>query len=535
LISPSVLADARHLRAPTVWYWARTHSNFVAVVALAAFALICLYPILDARFVLVDDGEILSYTTHAEPSTSITEVIARDTAGQGRFRPAYWAFRLAEVHLFGDNSFAWHALVLGLGIAAAAVQFWVARQIGIQLLAALLSAALLVVGPGVSSIWVRLGPNETIATVWLVFSLLAAVVASRQGLAWDALFLVCGVLAMLSKESFALTGVGLAGFRLLLGVQPGRVATRHISAAGLMLVGGFGIAFIDYRIGASAGTTSYGGRYLAGANPLGYLLVLGHNGLIVVYASCAWLVALAAAARPRVRDRIWSIGALLAAAVVVPQVGLYSLQGVMEGRYEVPSTIALSLLTALTVSKIRAAEDPRFYRLAISTLAGAVVLFGFSTWSYAAAFAADSQQLDSMLTAVAERSPPGGGVALVADPGRQYEPVLSMIHHLAYHGRGDLAVRLVSINPDVPYNSDESAFAADVHDIVPNLESADCGELRAVIVLADIAADQPSPCPLASLRLLEFQTQVLEWGGETVSFRPRLPGLVTQGYRAYVP
>ena len=523
------------MRATTAWCWARTHSNGVGLVALVAFALICLYPVLGARFVLVDDGEILSYTAQTGLSTSVIEVIARDTATQGRFRPVYWTFRLAEVHLLDDNSSAWHALVLCLGVAAAAIQFLVARRIGVDVAPALLAAALLLVGPGVSSIWVRLGPNETIATVLLLVSLRAAVMANRRGLPWDALFIVSGLLAMLSKESFALAAVGLAGFRLLLAAQNDRVRTRDIAAAGLMLVAGLGIAFIDYRIGATAGTTSYGGRYLAGANPLGYLLVLGHNGLIVAYASCAWIAALAVAARPKATDRIWVSGALLAAVVVVPQVGLYSVQGVMEGRYEVPSTIALSLLTAFTVSKLRGAENSRLYRLAIGTWAGAAVLFGVSTWSYAAAFAADSRQLDSMLSTVAERASIGGSVALVADPGRQYEPVLSMIQHLLYHGRGDLAVRMVPINPDGTYTADESAFAADLRDTVPSLESADCGDLRAVILLADIPADQQVPCPLGSLRPLDFRAQVLEWGGETVSFRPRLPGLVTEGYRAYVP
>src|SRR5207302_9109097 len=98
----------------------------------------------------------------------------------------------------------------------------------------------LVVGPGVSSIWVRLGPPETIATLLLVISLAAAAAAARRGAVWDVLFVVSGLLAMLAKEPFALSAIGLAGFRL---VQPGRRERRAqaLLASGLVVLAGLAV------------------------------------------------------------------------------------------------------------------------------------------------------------------------------------------------------------------------------------------------------------------------------------------------------
>jgi hypothetical protein len=491
-------------------------------------AVVCLYPVLDAGFVLVDDHEILTFSAAAREqpevrfAPEVASVVAREAQTIGRFRPAYWAVRLAEVRVLGENPRAWHALVVLMAVSSALMLFWVARRLGVGSLPALLPGALLLVGPGVSSLWVRLGPPETIATVFLLISLYAAVAACRSAV-WDAVFVLASVLAMLSKEPFALAGLALAAFRIAQQNASWR-SRRALAASAVVLVASFVVLIADYRISASAGTSTYGGRYLAGTSLLSYPVTLAHNGLIVLYASCAWVLALAV--RSRMNVRAW-LFVTLATAVVLPQLALYSLQGVMEGRYEVPCTIAVTLLAAFCVKWL----NP----LALAALALNVGMFGFSTWTYAAAFAADSRQLNSMLTTVAEHAPGGSVLALVVDPGRRYEPALAVLDELASRSRPDLAVHLVAVNQEGPYTADEAALAQNLASQLPPLQSSDCAALGAVILLADAPAESALPCPRSNLREMAFTEDVLLWGGETVSFRPRVPGVVAEGYRAYIP
>src|SRR5262249_26753850 len=112
---------------------------------------------------------------------------------------------------------------------------------------------------------------------------------------------------------------------------------------------------------------------------------------------------------------------VLAIILVVPQLALYSAQGVMEGRYELPAAIGLALLTLFGVQRLRDLRRPVAYRFAVVAWSSMLALFALSTWSYAARFTADSLELDRMLSAVTETAPPGTVVAIVADPGRQFE------------------------------------------------------------------------------------------------------------------
>src|SRR5262249_32985228 len=143
-----------------------------------------------------------------------------------------------------------------------------------------------------------------------------------------------------------------------------------------------------------------------------------------------------------------------------------------------------------------------------------------------------------MLSAVTETAPPGTVVAIVADPGRQFEPALSIVDQVAYRGRADLPIRLVPVPASTAeYTEDEAALARNLPNSIPLLQasagSSTCADVGAVIVLVDPSTTQGSmPCFVPALRAIDFRTTVVLWGGETVSLRPRLPGMVSEGYRA---
>jgi len=156
------------------------------------------HPVLDAQFVLVDDHEILSlvppvdHPPEARPALDLRGMAFQSDPSVGRFRPLYWTIRFGEIALFGDDARAWHATMLGIGIASAALLFGAARTLGAPTLAAFLLGAWLLVAPGVSSLWVRLGADDTVATFFFVLAIFAATqtVRSRGSIWWPALFVV---------------------------------------------------------------------------------------------------------------------------------------------------------------------------------------------------------------------------------------------------------------------------------------------------------------------------------------------------------
>src|SRR2546421_1855476 len=159
--------------------------ELMTIGALVVFGLVMLSPVLNARFVLVDDHEILSLLPPigappgVRPQLDVRGMAFASDPSVGRFRPLYWTVRFGEIALLGDNASAWHALILTFGLVAAGLMYAAARSLGASRVAAALLGGWLLVAPGVSSLWVRLGADDTLATVFLTLSVLAAATAAR--------------------------------------------------------------------------------------------------------------------------------------------------------------------------------------------------------------------------------------------------------------------------------------------------------------------------------------------------------------------
>src|SRR5262249_6688110 len=147
--------------------------------------------------------------------------------------------------------------------------------------------------------------------------------------------------------------------------------------------------------------------------------------------------------RLRPAARRWLGGAtLVAAALVVPQLLLYSQQGTFEGKYQAAGAIALAAWTVAALVVVSRSCGKNWLRLALGVWLGVLVAFGISTWTYARAFAADSIELDRMLTSLTQAAPRSGTIAIAADAGRQYEPIQSLLVHIAHRERQDLKVKV---------------------------------------------------------------------------------------------
>jgi hypothetical protein len=230
---------------------------------------------------------------------------------------------------------------------------------------------------------------------------------------------------------------------------------------------------------------------------------------------------------------------LLAALLIVPQLMLYSNVGILEGRYELPAALGLVGLVLAVLRYLFDAGARRLYRVGVGLLAASIALFGISTWSYSTYFTADSQALHQMLAAVRTRVAPDDVIGIAGDPARQYEPILSLATYLG-GGLSDPQVKLLPLAPDGgPYSHAENNLvqAMDASPLMaaPSLEQVGCANLKALIVLRQGAdVQQALPCLDGAFHQEEFGAQVLLWGGDAVSLRPRLPGVAQIRYVAFV-
>ena len=375
--------------------------------------------------------------------------------------------------------------------------------------------------------------------------MLAAAQAARrpQTRAWDVVFVVASLAAVLSKESFSLAMPALAGLRLIanFGVERSEHRAWPWSA---LLVAALGIAFaaVQFAIGATAGAQSYGGAFLTSPSIDAYAVNIVHNLLIVGFASSGWLVVLVLwAGRVRLRPAEWRTAALatgVAVLLIVPQLLLYSRQGVLEGKYELPAAIGLAgwIIAGLAWLKRRA---PRVYAIGLACWAVALLGYGFATWSYAAFFAQDSIELQRLVSRVALGTPQNAIVGIAGDPAADYEPMLSFIDQLAHAGRDDIQLKVLPLPPEAPYTAGQASLASrllqtSLGQPAP-LAAADCPGLGGLIVLHDEGAARSAlPC-LRDFDRLDLSEPVLLWGGDQVSLRPRLPGFARPGYVLLVP
>jgi hypothetical protein len=511
---------------------------------MLAIGLLALGPALGAQFVLIDDHEILRLTLPGSPPplSQLAVLITQADLPAGRLRPGYWAVRLTEAAVFGARPEAWHAFVLLLGLVTAGLLYATSRVLSVSLVPALLLGAWLLVAPGVSANWVRLGTNETIGMPWFVGALLLAAVAarSRRAALCDGGFVLAAVAAMLSKESFALAGPALAAFRILAGRLAHRQTRLPISAL-VVAISGVLITGCDFVVAATAGNQSYGGAFLNSPRPTVYAANLAHNLAILGFVTSGWVAILVVIAVGRAslsaRERelaMWAAGALT--LLVGPQLVLYSRPGVIDGKYELPAALGMVLCVIGGLAWLEWRGEADLARLGASVFGVAIALCAFSTSTYAASFAADSQELHRTISQVVAAAPPSAIVGIAGNPATDFEPMLSLIDHIAAAGRPDLRLKALPI--DNPATDTDPRLATLARTLLASplgqpAPLSDCSGVSSVIVLHDPAAAERSlPC-LRDFEEVGLTQSVLLWGGDQVSLRPRLPGLTVVGYALF--
>jgi hypothetical protein len=511
-----------------VWRWGAR----MLMPAVTILALLALSPALRAGFVLPDDHGILAHaaTTIQHPQIphpmSVVERALTEDSARGRFRPVSVLIRYAQIDVLQDRPWAWHAFTLAVGIAAAWLLYATAGRVLCAVLPAVMVGAWLLLTPGASFTWVRLGPQEIPGTLLFAASAYCAVRAVRaSGPAWDVGYVLAAIAAALTKESFALTLPALAAWRVAVwlfaaGACPRKRREALVAAASVAL-GGVLLSLLIFEVGRRAGASSDGGRFLH-LDPASYFGLVLDNA-VLLYLAGGWLVLLpgllfaVAWIRKRCRPREivgWLVGLVLVLLLVVPQILLYSSTGLMTERYVLPAGLGVAAAAAAGLAWLHRTGRRAVYWIGLLAWAAVLLVDAGISHTDAEYFRADSEQLASMVNSVATSAPIGSTVALAVNPVEHYEQAVSLLYHLAHTGRSDLRIDLLVVPPD----HDLSAADAELpHNLIQNLFSgpaavtpADCPKLGAVILLVSRErASQVLPCiNTATPRSVSFRDNV---------------------------
>jgi hypothetical protein len=498
-----------------------------------------LHPSLGAGFVLVDDHEILSFSpgARADPDLRpIPDLVTRilvDDAGGGRVRPLYWVIRYSEIAVLGTRAMEWHALYVGLGILSAALFYLALSAANVSGLPAFLASAWLLVVPGVSSVWIRLGPQESLGTVLFLLGAWAAARGALPGSwrGWDWIFAIAISAATLTKESFALVPPAALGLRVLLfGLQQGKRAgfSRRALVPGVAaVVVGLTVAGVAFNVARLSRAGSYGGGFLStaalsfDATTLINLAVLGLAGGVVLPFLLVGLVVEARRwGRWRLNYRAWLAGFAVVTLLIVPQLILYRRYGGFTmDRYLLPAGLGMAAgVAAASVWSWRRAQHGIFLT-ATTVWVIMISVYGFSTWRDAEHFRVESVQLGRMLDLVSQ-APANSTIAIAADPVRDLEAAVSLPFHIAARGRPDLDVRVLltrSENPEAPAIVRE--FVTTYFPGRTNVNERDCSDLAAVVLFAPQSlAIEALPC----LETAEFHLESFSENMRLPDFTPRI-------------
>ena len=331
--------------------------------ALFWLAVLGLSGSLFSGFHFTDDHQIIGFSRSIESAGFIDQAIdyiSGDISLKGRFLPLYDLHRLIEVKLFGTDFFMW--AVYGWLLATIASSCFAAYLLmtGFSLAEALLFPLLLFLGFQ-AGVWWRFGTAETIGMPLLSFMLIvSAIAAKRPSAVLDVIFVVLGVMLMLSKEAFILFIPAAVFLRIWTHQMINDSGWARAALASLvpgivlLALAGADIIFIKFFVGTTG--MGYAGYEGFSAGPFITALV---NYL---YASHAWLalagLVLFMAEKPGSRG----YGALLPVffffcLALLPQALLHAKSGAGE-RYLLPGVIGPVFTVAALMRLMRESLRP---------------------------------------------------------------------------------------------------------------------------------------------------------------------------------
>jgi hypothetical protein len=447
-------------------------------------------PVLDAKFDLIDDHEILRFTADAPIHSIFGDVkgfsppIVRDyilierELSLGRFRPFYYVTRFVEIDVFGLNPNLWHLFHIMIGVFTATLLYMAARLAHIPRWISAGMVVFLTLQTTATEIWFKLGPAETQGMFLTSIAFYALVYGARKThFSWsDAIALLALALAGWTKESFILITPALMLMRLGLCVfenqtiPPVKIFWRLFP---LWLISGalfaFQLGFVLFVVRtnyARLGNDTY--------NPYHWFRLLGslagHNISFVPAAIGITITGVSWYQRRYRPKRLWLLISLPIFLIlwIIPQFILYT-NGFLGSRYVYPVVIGVILMNMLPL----VTASIRYPRLTMLLVLPLMVIFGYGlmldTHNIATRFSANTHQFNTAVTYMAKNIQPDDTIVIETNPVSQYERIISLIVFLGTAGVKSPIVLHFSDGDGAENNPIGLSFS----NLLPNYELAD--------------------------------------------------------------
>jgi len=448
---------ALHERVDTWFAENRIGSALVIAVICAAATWVALGDDLDARLGAIDDHEIVqvlgpghSHLKWKDWRGHFVGSEAGSFGSLGRYRPAFYAVRLAECCLWGKEAPQWyatHLVLCGLMLAFlwGVTQRWWGASLGFAF-------AMVVLGlPPLGDIYARLAASEAYAMPAFALGLWAWTAAYAKGpSAWGLWWL--GTLgfafAELNKENFVPLGalaVMLAA--LVLWRSEGSRKLNAWLAVGALALITLAMLGIMARMTLITGKDYYGNEIQASGTLHSALHSTGRL-FLALSPLMGWMLIATRGAKAKSfwgdRKALLRIGFLLAVAVVawMSQAAIYrNIEWPSGTRYDFPGVlIAYALLIAGIVALLGLVPSESWRRAAEAALLLALLAMGgegvvHHTMAQAKANSARSKHFATWITSIAAlaKSDPSAPILLLPEnAASHYEPAISVYRYLRY-------------------------------------------------------------------------------------------------------
>jgi hypothetical protein len=403
-------------------------------ILLGAVAIAAAYlPMLNAPFDFVDDGNLV-YPAHCDSTAHRMDVVWQKVVANydhlGPFRPTLWVHWEIAADAFHGSPIAWRAARLIWNGLAVAMLLVLLRELGISFRAGMMSAGLAMWNPFRNEIWTSLTLAEGVAMPYAIFSLVAALRASRsqRSLVWDIAGIAAVIVALGCKNTFMV----LIPVQILFRISTAGDTYRE------------GLRRVGWRIPLLTSTLILPAAHMV------YFKLHWHPGQYeTVTPTFAFLIQYLKALQGAMSLDFLGVGVLLAAIalpqhvanpgrVIGPAAALLILGGTMlylpigaiAGRYSMPAVWGLDLLFAVLVQQLLMAPSSLVKRFAILALVVGLAITLTACIGKQAKVSARSQMLWEIAHTIEAESRSPVVIGWVSTTGLNIEEGIHMQWHL---------------------------------------------------------------------------------------------------------
>lgn len=422
------------------------------LVAAAIIVLVFLFLIftrtLNSGFHFIDDHEIIRIKSDLGTS-SFVGVCEKwgheDIHVNGRFRPFYIIFRVAETKLFGSDFLLWSVYTGAAWCAALILLYSAMRKMKFAVAEAIIFLFVAFIGPQ-SCVWWRLGPGESLGTLLLAasFYFMASALTLKNYFLKNIFFVLCLILASLTKESFLIIIPAMVVFKIwnentILFSSMNKSIKSNIILIVPLAIMILELVYIKYSVGI----------FFSG---LDTVFKPGISSIISTFLHFIWtyinivvagiLLVFSARYFKKIQFRFDLLAFVFFLMVLVPNLILYSKTGLVE-RYLLPSSLGLGFLVAAIIRDVKV-DIPSAGRTVVTLILISFLPHFIGALKDAVSFSRDGYSTKELISEIAANKNIQAPLLLIADPKYHFEKSISLRTYLLYEDKTELYSCLIN-------------------------------------------------------------------------------------------